>query len=1086
MEILPMKKRTVFIMLFFISAAMAFAVSTNVRLNSIGFLPNNDKHATISGTCSAFTVINVSNGSTAFSGTVSGPNTDSGTGENNLYTADFSTLTTTGTYYLNVAGIGTSVNFTIAPDVYNASFIPIFKALYLARCGTAVSETYGGNTFSHPACHTGDANNSKVGGAGTIVPSESGWHDAGDYNKYTVNAGITLGMLFMAWEQFSAKINLLTYGLPVTANGYPEFLEEIKWETDWLLTMQRSDGAVYDKVSETGFDAFEQPQNDTGTRYFWGSGNVGTVETATFCAMMAMAARNFQPYDVTYSNACLNAAKASYAYLTKNATNTTANLTGCTTGDYSGSDPNEGRAWAAVEMWITTGLAACLTDAETRINSYAPNYVDADFDWSNDKNLAMYSYVMATGAGRNSTLLTNVQNNIVTTANGIVTTRNGNAYGRTLGANYYWGCNGGEARQAMMLQIANQISPNTNYLNTALDAIGYLLGRNMWDRAFVTQIGINPPMHPHHRPSESDGITNPYPGYMVGGSPGTNADDTVLQLTPTGLPEADYWADSVWSYSSNEVAINWQGAIIYAMAGFLGTAQTPTFTFTPTGTVTPSATVTGTPPTRTVTATITQTFTSTPIPTPGVVNAACFDRSGFTLDGNLNDAIWQSGTWTSVTRVVEGTQGAVNAVFQVKWDATGIVIGVNVTDPTLCNANGNWYEDNAVEIYIDGNDAKPATYAADDYQFSVRYNENILREENGKTGTVTAMTHQTATGYSAEFNIPWSSISVTGTAGSIIGLDVGIDHNETCGATRTGVLMWNGNGNDWDNASAFGNCAMSACATTPTFTGTVTKTTTPTNTATLSRTPTFTYTASMTPTPSITNTVSKTYTPTFTATQTFSATSSFTLTVTQTNSVSPTITVSPTGTPPTVTDTPTVTATRAITDTFTATATPPDTFTVTPQDTAVDTPVNTATYTWTPVPTSTYAVFTQTFTETTQPSPALTVTITQTEIATPVGTATPDMELARPCPVNPLTQDLYIDFNLSDAASSVKFKVYTTGYRLIREVPLGAYPAGMQTGKVERNYLTGLSNGIYIYVIEAAYNDGTMKRGSLKEFILLK
>ena len=196
-----MKKRTVFIMLFFISAAMAFAVSTNVRLNSIGFLPNNDKHATISGTCSAFTVINVSNGSTAFSGTVSGPNTDSGTGENNLYTADFSTLTTTGTYYLNVAGIGTSVNFTIAPDVYNASFIPIFKALYLARCGTAVSETYGGNTFSHPACHTGDANNSKVGGAGTIVPSESGWHDAGDYNKYTVNAGITLGMLFMAWEQ---------------------------------------------------------------------------------------------------------------------------------------------------------------------------------------------------------------------------------------------------------------------------------------------------------------------------------------------------------------------------------------------------------------------------------------------------------------------------------------------------------------------------------------------------------------------------------------------------------------------------------------------------------------------------------------------------------------------------------------------------------------------------------------------------------------------------------------------------------------------------------------------------------------------
>jgi endoglucanase len=1094
MERLPMKKRTAFFMFFFICVSALFAASSAVRLNSIGFLPNNDKLATISGACTTFTVVNVSTGLTVLSGSATGPYSDTGTGENNLYKADFTALTTPGTYYLNVAGIGTSVNFSIAPDVYNASFIPIFKAMYLARCGTAVSETYNGNTFTHPACHLNDANNSKVGGTGTIVPSESGWHDAGDYNKYTVNAGITLGMLFMAWEQFSAKINLLTYGLPVTANGYPEFLEEIKWETDWLLTMQRSDGAVYDKVSETGFDAFEQPQNDTGTRYFWGSGNVGTVETATFCAMMAMAARNFQPYDVTYSNTCLNAAKASYAYLTNNATNTTANLTGCTTGDYSGSDPNQARTWAAVEMWVTTGLAACLTDAETRISSYAPNYVDTDFDWSNDKNLAMYSYVLATGTARNATLLANVQNNIVSTANAIVTTRNGNAYGRTIGTNYYWGCNGGEARQAMMLQIANQISPDAKYLNTALDAIGYLLGRNMWDRSFVTQIGINPPMNPHHRPSASDGITNPYPGYLVGGSPGTNAGDPVLQLTPSGLPQADYWADSTGSYSSNEVAINWQGALIYAMSGFLGTAQTPTFTFTPTGTFTPTATITGTPPTRTVTATITQTFTSTPIPTPGVVNAGCFDRSGFTLDGNLNDTMWQSGTWTSVTRVTEGVQGSVSAVFQVNWDATGIVVGVNVTDPTLCNSTGNWYDNNAVEIYIDGNDAKPTVYAADDYQFSVVYNENILREENGKTGTVTAMTHQTATGYSAEFNIPWSSISVTDTAGGIIGFDVGIDHNETCGATRTGVLMWNGNSNDWDNASAFGDCVMSACATTPTFTGTVTKTTTPTSTATLSQTPTFTFTAtdSGTATSSITNTVSKTSTPTFTATQTFSATSSFTPTVTQTNSVSPTVTVSPTGTPPTVTDTPTltctptVTVTSVITNTYTETLTLVPTFTATQQDTASYTPVITFTYSQTPSPTSTGVIFTPTFTITVQPSPSITVTMTGTAVSTPFETPTPYEELARPCPVNPLTQDLYIDFNLAAAANSVRFKVYTRGYRLIRQVKLGAYPAGMQTGKIDRNYLMGLSNGIYIYVIEASMNDGNVEHGRLKKFILLR
>ncbi len=676
----PMKKAAALLLCFYIFSSFIYGASTNVRLNSIGFLPNNAKHATISGACSAFTVVNEVNGMTVFSGTASGPYSDTGTGESNLYTADFSAVTAPGTYYLNVTGIGTSVNFAIGYDAYNASFIPIFKALYLARCGTAVSETYNGNTFTHPACHTSDANNSKVGGTGTIVPSESGWHDAGDYNKYTVNAGITLGMLFMAWEQFSAKINLLTYGLPSTAAGYPEFLEEIKWETDWLLTMQRADGAVYDKVSETGFDGFEQPQNDTGTRYFWGYNNVGTVETATFCAMMAMAARNFQPYDATYSTTCLNAATSAYNYLKANPTNTTANLTGCTTGDYSSSDPNEARAWAAVEMWVTTGTVAYLTDAETRISSYAPAYVDTDFDWADDKNLAMYSYVMATGSGRNATLLANVQNDIVSTANAIVTAGNNSPYGRPLGTNFYWGCNGGAARQSMMLQIANQISPNVNYLNTSLDILGYLLGRNTQDRSYVTQIGINPPMNPHHRPSQSDGITNPYPGYLVGGSPGNNQQDPVLTLTPSGLPEADYWADSVWSYSSNEVAINWQGAIIYAMSAFLGLAQTPTNTPTYTYTATPTFTVTGTrTDTATFTITFTPTYTYTTLPTFTPTGTPTFTQ---TYSYTATSTFFGTPTFTS-TQSFTATKTYTATVTQTSSASPTITVSSTGTPPTV-------------------------------------------------------------------------------------------------------------------------------------------------------------------------------------------------------------------------------------------------------------------------------------------------------------------------------------------------------------------------------------------------------------------
>jgi endoglucanase len=59
-------------------------------------------------------------------------------------------------------------------------------------------------------------------------------------------------------------------------------------------------------------------------------------------------------------------------------------------------------------------------------------------------------------------------------------------------------------------------------------------------------------MNPHDRRSGADGIKAPWPGYIVGG--GHSATD---------------WVDKEESYSHNEVAINWQAALVYALAGFV-------------------------------------------------------------------------------------------------------------------------------------------------------------------------------------------------------------------------------------------------------------------------------------------------------------------------------------------------------------------------------------------------------------------------------------------------------------------------------------------------------------------------------------
>jgi hypothetical protein len=109
----------------------------------------------------------------------------------------------------------------------------------------------------------------------------------------------------------------------------------------------------------------------------------------------------------------------------------------------------------------------------------------------------------------------------------------------------------------MVLQIANLLSPKSDYISAALDAIAFLFGRNSYCRSFVTGIGINPPMNPHDRRSGGDNIKEPWPGYLVGGS----------------WPGAKSWTDVQDDYETNEIAINWQGALVFALAGFVNTQE---------------------------------------------------------------------------------------------------------------------------------------------------------------------------------------------------------------------------------------------------------------------------------------------------------------------------------------------------------------------------------------------------------------------------------------------------------------------------------------------------------------------------------
>jgi len=552
----------VFILTLSVQAA---AESLQIRFNTVGYLLNAEKQATIAAPCANFTVVRVTDGSAAFKGKATGPALDPDTQEQ-LYTADFSKLKQPGEYQLDVPSVGRSAPFHIAADVYREPFHTVMLGFYLWRCGTAVSATYHGKTFAHAACHTNDAWLDYVGGGHTNRDGTKGWHDAGDYNKYTVNAGVTVGTLFRAWEDFGPQLRKVRLDLPESGGKLPDFLAELKWELDWLLTMQAPDGSVYHKLTTRSFGGFILPEAETADRYFtpWGS-----EATADFVAMTAQAARIFRPYDPAFADHCLQAAQLSYQFLKAHPEYHQADQTGFSTGSYEVNQPNhrqngipQNRLWAAAELWETTGSPDVLLDLETRVKA-VNGQVDSDFDWDETKNLGLITYLFSKRPGRDPALVKLVHGNLLSVADDIVQTGNHDGYARPLGSRYYWGCNGGVARQAIILMAADRVtrknalrpSSRSVYRATCLDTLNHLFGRNCYGRSFVTGIGFRPPMHPHDRRSGGDNGADPWPGYLVGGP----------------HPRAGDWHDEQGDYRTNEIAINWNSALVYALAACLET-----------------------------------------------------------------------------------------------------------------------------------------------------------------------------------------------------------------------------------------------------------------------------------------------------------------------------------------------------------------------------------------------------------------------------------------------------------------------------------------------------------------------------------
>jgi endoglucanase len=554
--------------------ASAQSATTDIKVDQVGYLPNAPKIALVSASspvAQEFSVKRASDDGVVFQGKLSASVHDADTADN-VQAADFSGLQQPGHYYLDIPGVGRSWSFSIDPNVYSRAYYLAMRGFYGQRCGTAVDLGPEFPGYKHAACHLkGEfhASSGKQGERDNI----GGWHDAGDYGRYVVNSGISTGSLLWAWELYGPKLKNITLNIPESGNGTPDILNEIRWNLEWMLKMQDEDGGVWHKQTSTHFSELVMPEDDKLPSEVIGTGSVpfkSTCATADLAAVAAIAARVFKPYDAKFATQNLDAARKAWQWTEKNPNVTFKNPKGISTGDYGDNNCKDERLWAAAELWRTTGEKSYDDFFLQNYAEFLPQLDSAPAEgWNQLAPMGLWTYALSGRPEADATALSRIRASTIGNAKRFAQRTDADPYHVSLVTkDYVWGSNGVAASYGLQLLVANALSPDPAFVNAAMDNLHYILGRNTFSLSWVTQLGEHPFRHPHHRPSGADNNPEPWPGLMSGG-PNAERQDTVLRTLPAGLPPAKVYADEQASFASNEIAINWQSALVFLLAGTL-------------------------------------------------------------------------------------------------------------------------------------------------------------------------------------------------------------------------------------------------------------------------------------------------------------------------------------------------------------------------------------------------------------------------------------------------------------------------------------------------------------------------------------
>ncbi len=540
---------------------------------------------------------------------------------------DFTKFDLPGEYYIRIKGKEwRSVTFRIGTDIYSKTGLDLLtnslNYFYQTRSGSDIETDYitSGDRYRlahmrNPDDGVGFVQTERNSGSvysvdevsknsSSRIDTSGGWFNGADFDKDMSEAGTAVWTLQNMYEHSiqdylgKAKFadNSGTVVIPESGNGYPDILDECRYELDYLSKMKVKSGEkawgsyagmYYDCIKGAAFE----PNPKAYDHEFHAAYAVEPPTfnaTLSYAACAAQAARLWAPYDSEYAEELLTNAKEAYqAY--KTAWEDTADDIQARRQLYAPQERIKTDTGSEAEIADIAYWAACeLYISASEMNDADESKLYKEFLDQSD-NISFTERSASTAALMSMTLRKELDSDalneeMLKLADKIVVTQSDQGYDIPYeyeGEGYELGSNELALRNMMLVAYAYDISGKAKYLNSVALGMDYLLGKNALSYSFVTGYGsysVNNPTHYYWRNSLDYSLPAAPKGVLASGPSTTDPDPYMRALgftaTERDLHEQRYYVDSLEAWSVNESSVSGNAALAWVVS-FMQDATRP-------------------------------------------------------------------------------------------------------------------------------------------------------------------------------------------------------------------------------------------------------------------------------------------------------------------------------------------------------------------------------------------------------------------------------------------------------------------------------------------------------------------------------